>query len=147
MLIKDWQIRNALLTDFEYFYQAIQEVYGKHIDEQVFHEQFKKKLNSKSGFIYILETVLGNQIGFIVCDKVESFIDNKPNLQIHEFYIAPNYRKMHLADELFLYIYEKASKLGFNKIEVLCNLTSTTTQNFYTRKKFKPTKKLYIKHI
>jgi len=54
---------------------------------------------------------------------------------------------MHLADELFLYIYEKASKLGFNKIEVLCNLTSTTTQNFYTRKKFKPTKKLYIKHI
>jgi GNAT superfamily N-acetyltransferase len=82
-----------------------------------------------------------------VCDKVKSFIDNKPNLQIHEFYIAPNYRKMHLADELFLYIYEKASKLGFNKIEVLCNLTSTTTQNFYTRKKFKPTKKLYIKHI
>ena len=37
MLIRDWQIRKALLTDFEYFYQAIQEVYGKHIDEQVFN--------------------------------------------------------------------------------------------------------------
>jgi len=85
MLIKDWQIRKALLTDFEYFYQAIQEVYGKHIDEQVFNEQFKKKLNSKSGFIYILETVLGNQIGFIVCDKVESFIDNKPIYKFTNF--------------------------------------------------------------
>ena len=147
MLIKDWQIRKALLTDFEYFYQAMQEVHGIAIDEQVFNEQFKKKVNSKAGFIYILETVLGNPIGFIVCDKVESFIDSKPNLQISEFYISLNYRKMHLADELFLYIYEKASKLGFNKIEVLCNLTSTTTQHFYTRKKFKPTKKLYIKHI
>jgi len=147
MLIKDWQIRKAQIADFNYFYQAMQEVYGIAIEEQVFNKQFIKKVNSKTSFIYILETVLGNQIGFIVCDKVESFIDSKPNLQIHEFYISPNYRKMHLADELFLHIYEKASKLGFNKIEVLCNLTSTTTQNFYTRKKFKPTKKLYIKHI
>jgi GNAT superfamily N-acetyltransferase len=147
MLIKDWQIRKAQIADFNYFYQAMQEVYGIAIEEQVFNKQFIKKVNSKTSFIYILETVLGNQIGFIVCDKVESFIDSKPNLQIHEFYISPIYRKMHLADELFLHIYEKASKLGFNKIEVLCNLTSTTTQNFYTRKKFKPTKKLYIKHI
>jgi GNAT superfamily N-acetyltransferase len=147
MLIKDWQIRKAQIADFNYFYQAMQEVYGIAIEEQVFNKQFIKKVNSKTSFIYILETVLGNQIGFIVCDKVESFIDSKPNLQIHEFYISPNYRKMHLADELFLHIYEKASKLGFNKIEVLCNLTSTTTQNFYTRKKFKPTKKLFIKHI
>jgi GNAT superfamily N-acetyltransferase len=147
MLMKDWQIRKAQLGDFNYFYQAIQEVHGNSIDSVIFKVQFSKKIISKSDFIYVIETLLGNSIGFIVCNKVESFINNKPNIQINEFYISPNYRKMNLADELFLFIYEKALKLGFHKIEVLCNLTSTTTQNFYTRKKFKPTKKLYIKYI
>jgi len=147
MLNKNWKIRKAVINDLNYFHQSVQEIYNEKVDEDIFKEQFKKKIINKSFFIYVIEINLKNQIGFIVCDKLESLTSNKPTILINEFYIAPNYRKMHLADELFLYVYEKASKMGCHKLEVLCNLNSTTTQNFYTRKKFSPTKKLYIKYI
>jgi ribosomal protein S18 acetylase RimI-like enzyme len=147
MLIKDWDIRKACINDLNYFHQAVEEIYNKKIDIHIFNEQFKKKVSNRNSFLYVIETAIGNLLGFIVCDKAESLISNKPTLHITEFYISPKYRKMNLADELFLDMYDKASKMGFDKIEVLCNLTSTTTQNYYVRKKFSPTKKLYIKYI
>ena len=147
MLLKNWKIRKAELNDINYFHQALEQTYLSNINIEIFGEQFKKVIKNKNSFVYVAENTLGNQMGCIICEKEENIFSNKPNIQIKEFYISPNYRKLNVADDLFLYIYEKAIKQGFDKIEVLCNLTSTTTQNFYSRKKFRPTKKLYVKSV
>jgi N-acetylglutamate synthase-like GNAT family acetyltransferase len=147
MLLKNWKIRKAELNDINYFHQALEQTYLGNINIEIFREQFKKIIKNKNSFIYVAENTLGNQMGCIICEKEENIFSSKPNIQIKEFYISPNYRKLNVADDLFLYVYEKAIKQGFDKIEVLCNLTSTTTQNFYSRKKFRPTKKLYMKSI
>jgi len=147
MLLKNWKIRKAELNDINYFHQALEQTYLGNINIEIFREQFKKIIKNKNSFIYVAENTLGNQMGCIICEKEENIFSSKPNIQIKEFYISPNYRKLNVADDLFLYVYEKAIKQGFDKIEVLCNLTSTTTQNFYSRKKFRPTKKLYVKSI
>ena len=147
MLVKNWKIRKANLKDVNYFHQSIEQIHTKNIDIVVFNEQFKKKLKNRNSLLYVIETSVANQIGCICCEKEESLLTNKPIIQIKEFYISPAYRKLNIADDLFLYIYEKSIKLGMDKIEVLCNLTSTTTQNFYSRKKFVPVKKLYVKNI
>jgi len=147
MLLKNWKIRKAELNDINYFHQALEQTYLSNINIEIFGEQFKKVIKNKNSFVYVAENTLGNQMGCIICEKEEKIFSNKPNIQIKEFYISPNYRKLNVADDLFLYVYEKAIKQGFDKIEVLCNLTSTTTQNFYSRKKFRPTKKLYVKSI
>jgi len=147
MLVKNWTIRKANLKDVNYFHQSIQHIHSMNIDMDIFKEQFVKKLRNRNCLLYVIETTLANPIGCICCEKEESLLTNKPIIQIKEFYISPMYRKLNIADELFLYIYEKSVKLGMNKIEVLCNLNSTTTQNFYARKKFLPIKKLYVKTI
>ena len=147
MLLKNWKIRKAELNDVNYFHQALEQTYLSNINIEIFGEQFKKVIKNKNSFVYVAENTLGNQMGCIICEKEENIFSNKPNIQIKEFYISPNYRKLNVADDLFLYVYEKAIKQGFDKIEVLCNLTSTTTQNFYSRKKFRPTKKLYVKSV
>jgi len=147
MLLKNWKIRKAELNDINYFHQALEQTYLSNINIEIFGEQFKKVIKNKNSFVYVAENTLGNQMGCIICEKEENIFSNKPNIQIKEFYISPNYRKLNVADDLFLYVYEKAIKQGFDKIEVLCNITSTTTQNFYSRKKFRPTKKLYVKSV
>jgi N-acetylglutamate synthase-like GNAT family acetyltransferase len=147
MLVKNWTIRKANLKDLNYFHESIQQIHSMNIDMDIFKEQFVKKLRNRNCLLYVIETTLANPIGCICCEKEESLLTNKPIIQIKEFYISPMYRKLNIADELFLYIYEKSVKLGMNKIEVLCNLNSTTTQNFYARKKFLPIKKLYVKTI
>jgi N-acetylglutamate synthase-like GNAT family acetyltransferase len=147
MLVKNWTIRKANLKDVNYFHQSIQHIHSMNIDMDIFKEQFVKKLRNRNCLLYVIETTVANPIGCICCEKEESLLTNKPIIQIKEFYISPMYRKLNIADELFLYIYEKSVKLGMNKIEVLCNLNSTTTQNFYARKKFLPIKKLYVKTI
>jgi len=147
MLLQNWKIRKAELNDINYFHQALEQTYLGNINIEIFREQFKKIIKNKNSYIYVAENALGNQMGCIICEKEENIFSSKPNIQIKEFYISPNYRKLNVADDLFLYVYEKATKQGFEKIEVLCNLTSTTTQNFYSRKKFRPTKKLYVKSI
>ena len=147
MLVKNWTIRKANLKDLNYFHESIQQIHSMNIDMDIFKEQFVKKLRNRNCLLYVIETTVANPIGCICCEKEESLLTNKPIIQIKEFYISPMYRKLNIADELFLYIYEKSVKLGMNKIEVLCNLNSTTTQNFYARKKFLPIKKLYVKTI
>ncbi len=147
MLLKDWKIRKAELNDINYFHQALEQTYLSKINIEIFTAQFKKAIKNKNNFIYVAENIMGKQMGCIICEKEENIFGNKPNIQIKEFYISPNYRKLNVADDLFLYVYEKAIKNGFYKIEVLCNLASTTTHYFYTKKNFKPIQKLYVKNI
>jgi ribosomal protein S18 acetylase RimI-like enzyme len=147
MLIDKWNIRKAILEDVDYFMESYFQIYATKFEKHAFVELYKKKLKSQSSLLYVAENALGNKIGCIVCEKQETFQMLQPILQIKEFYISPKYRKFHLADDLYAFVENKATKMGISKIEVLCNLTATTTQNFYLRKKFVTDRKSYIKAI
>ena len=147
MLIEKWEIRKAEIEDVDYFLESYFQIYGMKLDKHSFLELYKKKLKSQSALLCVAVNAIGNTIGCIVCERQETFQSLKPVLQIKEFYISPKYRKFNLADELYSYVEEKAVKLGVCKIEVMCNLTATTTQNFYLRNKFVTDKKSYIKVI
>ena len=147
MLIEKWEIRKAVLEDMDYLIESYNQIYGINLDKHSFLELFKKKIKSQSSLIYVAENALGNLIGCIVCEKQETFHLLKPVLQIKEFYISPKYRKFNLADELYSFVEQKAQKFGIYKIEVMCNMTATTTQNFYLRKKFISDRRSYVKMI
>ena len=147
MLVEKWEIRKAIIEDVDYLIESYIQIYGITIEKLSFLGLYKKKLKSQSCLIYVAENSLGNVIGCIVCEKQESFQILKPILQIKEFYISPKYRKFNLADDLYSFVEGKAVKMGISKIEVMCNLTATTTQNFYLRKKFVTDRKSYIKII
>ena len=147
MLAEQWTIRKAQIDDVDYFLESYNLIYGLKYDKNAFTELFKKKLKSHSSLICVAVNTLGHAIGCIVCEKQESFQLLKPVLQIKEFFISPKYRKLHLADELYVFVENLALKSGISKIEVMCNLTATTTQYFYLKKKFILDRKTYVKAI
>jgi N-acetylglutamate synthase-like GNAT family acetyltransferase len=147
MLIEKWEIRNATEHDLDYFLDAFYQIYNQQLDQHSFFELFKKKLKSQNSLLFVAQNTLGNIIGCMVCEKQESLQILKPMIQIKEFYISPKYRKFNLAEDMYVYIENKAIKMGVPKIEVLCNYTATTTQNFYLRRKFVIDRKSYIKQL
>ena len=147
MFVEKWEFRKAEFEDADYFIESYLHIYGLKLDRHPFLELYKKKLKSHSSLLYVAVNAIGNTIGCIVCEKQETLQVLKPILQIKEFYISPNYRKFNLADDLYTYVEERAVRLGISKIEVMCNLNATTTQNFYLRKKFITDRKSYIKLI
>jgi len=147
MLIEKWEIRKAEWEDVDYLIVAFTEIYGTPFDKFTFSESYKKKLKSQQSIIYVAENAIGNLIGCIVCEKQILLQLLEPIIQIKEFYISPKYRKLNLAEDLYYHLENKAIKMGINKIEVMCNYTATTTQNFYLRKKFVADRKSYIKII
>jgi ribosomal protein S18 acetylase RimI-like enzyme len=147
MLIEKWEIRNATEQDLDYFLDAFHQIYNQQLDKHSFFELFKKKLKSQNSLLFVAQNTLGNIIGCMVCEKQESLQILKPMIQIKEFYISPKYRKFNLAEEMYVHIENKAIKMGVPKIEVLCNYTATTTQNFYLRRKFVIDRKSYIKQL
>jgi ribosomal protein S18 acetylase RimI-like enzyme len=147
MLIEKWEIRKAIIEDADFFIASFFQIYGIHLAKHSFLGLFKKKLKSQTCLIYVAENALGNTIGCIVCEKQETFQNLQSILQIKEFYVSPKYRKFNLADDLYSFVEGKAMKMCISKIEVMCNLTATTTQNFYLRKKFITDRKSYIKLI
>jgi N-acetylglutamate synthase-like GNAT family acetyltransferase len=147
MLIEKWEIRNATEHDLDYFLDAFYQIYNQQLDQHSFFELFKKKLKSQNSLLFVAQNTLGNIIGCMVCEKQESLQILKPMIQIKEFYISPKYRKFNLAEDMYVYIENKAIKMGVPRIEVLCNYTATTTQNFYLRRKFVIDRKSYIKQL
>jgi ribosomal protein S18 acetylase RimI-like enzyme len=147
MLIEKWEIRNATENDVDYFLEAFHQIYNQQFDKHNFTELFKKKIKSQNSLLFVAQNTLGNIIGCMVCEKQESLQILKPFLQIKEFYISPKYRKFNLAEDMYVYIENKAIKMGIPKIEVLCNYTATTTQNFYLRRKFMIDRKSYVKQL
>lgn len=147
MLSEKWDIRKATIEDVDYFLEAYFQIYNTKFEKSLFLEIFKKKLKSQFSLLYVAQNALGNIIGCIICEKQESLQLLKPIIQIKEFYISPKYRKFNLAEDLYTYVEEKAIKQGIPKIEVMCNYTATTTQNFYLRRKFVIDRKSYIKNL
>jgi len=147
MLAEQWTIRKAMIDDLDYFLESYNHIYGIQYNKEAFLELFKKKLKSQASLLCVAVNTLGHAIGCIVCEKQESFQFLKPVLQIKEFFISPKYRKLHLADELYSFVENIALKSGITKIEVMCNLTATTTQYFYLKKKFTLDRKTYVKAI
>lgn len=147
MVIDNWEIKIATLDDVDYFFDSFRQIYGSHFDINSFVEFYMKKIKSKQSILCVAVNSIGNRIGCIVCEKQDVFQDLKPVLQIKDFYISPKYRKLHLADDFYAYIEQKALKAGIARIEVMCNIKATTTQNFYLRRKFVTDKKSYTKII
>lgn len=85
------------------------------------------------------------KLGFIICENMHFIHFKKQAIIISNFYIAPKYRKMKVADLLYEFVETKAIDYNIHQVLVMCNITATTTQNFYTKHKFKFDKKSYLK--
>ena len=139
-------IRSVRLDDFEFIFDALHQIH-LYLDKNIFLESFKTKTKTKKSWIFIAENIGSQKLGFIFCEKMHFIHFKKEAIILSNFYIAPKYRKMKVADLLYEYVEAKAIDYNINQVLVMCNITATTTQNFYTKHKFKFDKKTYLKTI
>lgn len=137
-------IRSVQIDDFDFIFEALQQIH-LNLDKDIFLENFKTKAKNKKSWIFIAENISSQKLGFIICENIHFIHFQKPAIIISNFYIAPKYRKMKVADFLYEFVEAKAIDYNIHQILVMCNITSTTTQNFYTKHKFKFDKKTYLK--
>ena len=137
-------IRSVRLDDFEFIFDSLQQIH-LNLDKNIFLENFKKKTKNKKSWIFIAENLGSQKLGFIICENLHFIHFKKEAIIISNFYIAPKYRKMKVADLLYEFVEAKAINYNIHQVLVMCNITATTTQNFYTKHKFKFDKKTYLK--
>jgi ribosomal protein S18 acetylase RimI-like enzyme len=137
-------IRSVRLDDFDFIFEALQQIH-LNLDKDIFLENFKTKTKNKKSWIFIAENIGSQKLGFIICENMNFIHFKKEAIIISNFYIAPKYRKMKVADLLYEFVEAKAIDYNIHQILVMCNITATTTQNFYTKHKFKFDKKTYQK--
>lgn len=141
-----FHIRNAKKDDFAYIYESLQLVY-----QDLQQEEFLKKINiifkKKKSWILVAENQFNKKIGFIISQNVNLINFKYQTLIITDFFINPKFRELKVADILYQELEQKAKENEFNEISVMCNINSTTTQNFYLKNKFKYNKKNYVKQI
>jgi len=137
-------IRSVRLDDFDFIFEALQQIH-LNLDKDIFLENFKTKTKNKKSWIFIAENLGSQKLGFIICENMHFIHYKKEAIIISNFYIAPKYRKMKVADLLYEFVEAKAIEHDVQQILVMCNITATTTQNFYTKHKFKFDKKTYLK--
>jgi ribosomal protein S18 acetylase RimI-like enzyme len=140
------KIRNAKKEDFSFIYESLKLIYTD-LDKIGFLDRINIIQNKKKSWILVAENELNHIIGFIISQNIHYIDFQHESIIISDFYIEPKYRKLKLADKLFQEVEERAIKNDFNQIIVMCNITATTTQNFYIKHKFKFIKKTYIKQI
>jgi ribosomal protein S18 acetylase RimI-like enzyme len=140
------KIRNAKKEDFNFIYESLKLIYTD-LDKIGFLKRINIIQKKKKSWILVAENELNHIIGFIISQNIHYIDFQHESIIISDFYIEPKYRKLKLADKLFQEVEERAIKNDFNQIIVMCNITATTTQNFYTKHKFKFIKKAYIKQI
>ena len=104
-------------------------LYNKYYANKLSRDEFNKK------------------IGFIISQNVNLINFKYQTLIITDFFINPKFRELKVADILYQELEQKAKENEFNEISVMCNINSTTTQNFYLKNKFKYNKKNYVKQI
>jgi len=137
-------IRSVRLDDFDFIFEALQQIH-LNLDKDIFLENFKTKTKNKKSWIFIAENFGSQKLGFIICENMHFIHFKKEAIIISNFYISPKYRKMKVADLLYEFVEAKAIDYNIHQILVMCNITATTTQNFYTKHKFKFDKKTYQK--
>jgi len=142
-----YKVRQAKLNDVMYFYTAVCSIINKEPDLIEFQTNFKEKFKNKN-FIYLVleieKDVLG---GCMIAEKRSTLSKPAIFIEIQELYITPKYRKHKAADFLYNAIEALSAEQKIYSIIVNCNINSTLTQNFYTKRGHKIAKKQYNKEI
>ena len=88
-----------------------------------------------------------SQMNIEAFSSLYELFDSTIHVDIAHLYIAPKYRKLNAADNLYEFIVAQCRVLKATKISVSCGINSTLNQRFYTRRKFIYIKKMFMKHI
>lgn len=142
-----YKVRQAKLNDVMYFYDAVCSIMNTQIDMLDFQSNYKEKLKNKDFIFLVLELDNKTIVGCVVAQKRTTLSNVNAFIEIQELYISPKFRKLKAADFLYNAIEALCLEQKINILNVSCNINSTLTQNFYTKKGFKIAKKKYNKEI
>lgn len=145
-MIEDIKIRNIINKDHKFIYESLKFIYPN-LDEINFKNKLAIIQQKKKSWILVAENYQKNIIGFIVTQNFNLIQFQNESLIISDFYIDHKYRKIKVADILFSELEKRAKSKDYNQIVVMCHISATTTQTFYTKNKFIYNKKLYVKQI
>jgi ribosomal protein S18 acetylase RimI-like enzyme len=130
-----------------YFYDAVCSILNTKLDLFEFQINFKVKLKAKDFILLVAELDNMTVVGCIVAQKRNTLSNHEFFIEIQELYITPKYRKLKAADFLYNAIESFSLEQKIHKLIVNCNINSTLTQNFYTKRGHKIAKKQYSKEI
>ena len=142
-----YKLRQAKLNDVMYFYDAVCSIINTKLDVLEFQINFKEKLKAKDFLLLVAELDNKTVVGCIVAQKRNTLSNPEFFIEIQELYITPKYRKLKSADFLYNAIESFSLEQKIHKLIVNCNINSTLTQNFYTKRGHKIAKKQYSKEI
>jgi len=142
-----YKLRQAKLNDVMYFYDAVCSILNTKLDVLEFQINFKEKLKAKDFLVLVAELDNMTVVGCIVAQKRNTLSNHEFFIEIQELYITPKYRKLKAADFLYNAIESFSLEQKIHKLIVNCNINSTLTQNFYTKRGHKIAKKQYSKEI
>ncbi len=142
-----YKVRQAKLKDVMYFYDAVCSILNTKQDLLEFQINFKVKLKAKDFILLVAELDNKLVVGCIVAQKRNTLTNPVFSIEIQELYITPKYRKLKAADFLYNAIESFSLEQKIHKLIVNCNINSTLTQNFYTKRGHKIAKKQYSKEI
>lgn len=142
-----YKVRQAKLNDVMYFYDAVCSILNSKLDLSNFHLNFKDKLKGKDFISLVAELEDKTLVGCIVAQRRSTLSNPSFFIEIQELFITPKFRKLKAADFLFNAFEAFSLEQQLNKLTVNCNINSTLTQNFFTKKGFKIAKKQYNKEV
>ena len=142
-----YKLRQAKLNDVLYFYDAVCSILNNKLDLLDFNLNYKEKIKGKDFILLVAELIDKTIAGCIVAQKRSTLSHPNVFIEIQELFITPKFRKLKAADFLFNAFEVFSVEQQVNKLIVNCNINSTLTQNFYTKRGFKIAKKQYHKEV
>jgi N-acetylglutamate synthase-like GNAT family acetyltransferase len=142
-----YKVRQAKLNDVLYFYDAVCSILNTKQDVLEFQINFKEKLKAKDFLVLVAELDNKTVVGCIVAQKRNTLSNPDFFIEIQELYITPKFRKLGAADFLLSAFEALSVDKHISKLTVNCNINSTLTQNFFTKRGFKIARKQYNKQI
>lgn len=142
-----YKVRQAKLNDVMYFYDAVCSILNTKLDVFEFQINFKVKLKAKDFLVLVAELDNKIVVGCIVAQKRNTLSNPEFFIEIQELYITPKFRKLEAADFLLSAFEALSIEQNINKLTVNCNINSTLTQHFFTKRGFKIARKQYHKQI
>jgi N-acetylglutamate synthase-like GNAT family acetyltransferase len=142
-----YKLRQAKLNDVMYFYDAVCSILNTKLDLLEFQINFKEKLKAKDFLVLVAELDNKTLVGCIVAQKRNTLSNPDFFIEIQELYITPKFRKLGAADFLLNAFEAFSVDKHISKLIVNCNINSTLTQNFFTKRGFKIARKQYNKQV
>ena len=142
-----YKVRPAKLSDVMYFYDAVCSILNTKINLLDFQIIFKEKLRHKDFILLVSELDNKTVAGCIVAQKRNTLSNPEFFIEIQELYITPKFRKLEAANFLLSALEALSVEKYVNNLTVNCNINSTLTQHFFTKRGFKIARKQYNKQI